>query len=76
MAEVADDPSDPFDGLQSGTRVRIDGLKSKPELNGEHATIESFVSETGRCNIKLDSTDQMLALKPAVLQICEEFAHL
>ena len=49
------------------TRVKLGGLKAKPELNGLSATIESFVEATGRYNVKLDD-GTVLALKPENLE--------
>ena len=49
------------------TRVKLGGLKAKPELNGLSATIESFVEASGRYNVKLDD-GTVLALKPENLE--------
>ena len=54
--------------LCSGQRVAIKGLKSKPELNGSTAVIESFDSEKGRYTVIIDSTGEKLALKDANLE--------
>lgn len=50
-----------------GARVRIGGLKAKPELNGEAAVIESLNEQTGRVNVRVSSTGEVLALKPEAL---------
>ena len=47
-----------------GKRVVVDGLASKPELNGSKGTATSFDDAKGRYNIKMDAGG-MLALKPA-----------
>jgi len=48
--------------LDSGTVGKITGLLSKPELNGEWATITTFNSESGRYDVRL-SADKILRLK-------------
>ena len=48
-----------------GRRVKIDGLASKPELNGTFGTAISFDDVKGRYNVKLEATAEMMALKPA-----------
>ena len=50
-----------------GRRVKIDGLASKPELNGTEGLAVSFDDGKGRYNCKLDATGGMMALKPANL---------
>jgi hypothetical protein len=47
-----------------GKRVVVDGLASKPELNGSKGTATSFDDAKGRYNLKMDAGG-MLALKPA-----------
>ena len=49
-----------------GKRVVVDGLASKPELNGSKGTATSFDDAKGRYNIQMDAGG-MLALKPANL---------
>jgi hypothetical protein len=55
--------------LKPGAKVIIDGLKSKPELNGSEATAVSFDADTGRWNVKTGS-GSVLALKAANLSPC------
>ena len=57
-----------------GARVRVDGLKARPELNGSLATADSFNSETGRWNVMVDDWREPLALKLEALSVAEEFA--
>ena len=47
--------------------MKIDGLASKPELNGTEGLAVSFDDGKGRYNCKLDATGGMMALKPANL---------
>ena len=59
------------DGLDAGVKVKVQGLKARPDLNGCVAILESFNAESGRWNIKLDAGkgDRLLAfaLKPEAL---------
>lgn len=63
------------EALVIGSRVRIDGLASKPELNGSFGTLLNF-SDNGRCNVKPDEYFQPLALKPEALAVVEGFEAL
>ena len=55
----------PNEEIPPGTTIAITGLKAKPELNGQLATVESL-AENGRYNVRLASGD-ILALKPEAL---------
>merc|ERR1712224_59886 len=48
--------------LENGTVGKITGLQSKPELNGQWATIKNFNAESGRYDVQL-SADKILRLK-------------
>jgi len=48
-------------------RVKIVGLKSRPELNGTSVTVQSYNHTTGRVNVKLDSGEE-ISLKPSSLE--------
>ena len=61
------DEDDDDDSIPPGTKVIISGLKAKPELNGELASVESL-NDNGRYNVKLAS-GEILALKPEALQL-------
>ena len=50
-----------------GRRVTIDGLTSRPELNGTGGVAQSFDDAKGRYNVKLDS-GTFMALKPVALK--------
>ena len=56
--------------ISRGARVRIQGLKARPELNGKTGTVGSYDKETGRYKVVLDAADggDVLALKPAALE--------
>ena len=45
-----------FGELARGQIVRLSGLKARPELNGLTATLESFVFDSGRVNVKVEPT--------------------
>ena len=48
--------------LENGTVGMINGLQSKPELNGRYGTIKNFNEDSGRYDVQL-SPDQILRLK-------------
>jgi hypothetical protein len=50
-----------------GRRVRIEGLASKPELNGTEGLAASWDDAKGRYNVKLDAGDAFMALRPGSL---------
>ena len=50
--------------IVAGGTVRISGLKSRPELNGQRGVVVSFHTASGRYHVKLDS-GEMVALRPA-----------
>ena len=61
--------------LQPGTRVRVSGLVSKPELNGKTGTISDFDEKTGRFAVRMlvageDGTGQSASvlIKPERLE--------
>jgi len=47
-----------------GRRVKIEGLNSRPELNGASAVAESFNDQSGRYNLRLTTSGELLALRP------------
>ena len=47
--------------LLAGSTAKVVGLKAKPELNGESATIKSFNADKGRYNVEVSTS--ILALK-------------
>ena len=59
--------------VTSGARVRIVGLKARPELNGSLGTVESVNEDTGRYNVLIDDMREALALKLEALEVAEEF---
>lgn len=54
-----------------GARVRIQGLKARPDLNGRTGSVDDFSGATGRYNVKVEQADglghEVLALKPTSL---------
>ena len=48
-------------------RVRIDGLKSRPELNGTFGKAVNYVEASGRYGVALESGKETIALKPTNL---------
>ena len=64
--------------MARGTKVRIQGLKARPELNGCIASVGSYDKDTGRYKVTVDKTPRVgggtmggdvLALKPEALEI-------
>ena len=61
------------DILQSGTRVMVQNVVAKPELNGKVGRVVKFDDAKGRYNVKLEDQDyRAVALKPQnVVQMIE-----
>ena len=53
-------------------RVRIDGLKGRPELNGTYGKTVKYVEASGRYGVALESGKETIALKPANLSAATE----
>ena len=47
-----------------GSRLVVDGLKSKPELNGRRALATQWHAVKGRYAVRIDGLDEPLLLKP------------
>ena len=60
------DPS-PMSNLV-GTRVKLHGLSSRPELNGRQGKVLSFDAERGRAHVAVHMEPKPLSLKPANLE--------
>ena len=56
-------PPRPAPGLKAGTRVELQGLKAKPELNGQKAAVKSFDASSGRYKVKLEDGRGPFSLK-------------
>ena len=57
-----------------GRRITIEGLASKPELNGTGGVAVSFDDAKGRYNVKLDSNGAVMALN-ALAYVFYAFAY-
>ena len=55
-------------GALSGSRVRIDGLKGRPELNGRCGVAGRFDAAKGRYEVAVEGEAEAVLLKPANLQ--------
>lgn len=55
-----------------GERVIIEGLQSKPHLNGKYGTVEKHMAAKGRYAVKLDSGGTPVLLKPENLSLEED----
>ena len=58
----------PVSGTLSGRRVRIAGLKGRPELNGRCGVAAYFDAAKGRYEVALEGEVEAVLLKPANLQ--------
>ena len=61
------------DALPKGTRVEIIDLASRPELNGQTATVKTYDKAKKRYGCKLDSGDSM-SLKAEKLRVIDDAA--
>ena len=61
-------PHDPVYGTLSGRRVRIAGLKGRPELNGRSGVATYFDAVKGRYAVTVEGEAEAVLLKPANLQ--------
>ena len=53
--------------LKVGATVVLDGLASRPELNGRQATCKEYVPETGRWRVEADS--EVVGLRPQNMRL-------
>jgi hypothetical protein len=68
LPSVADAPLE-------GKRVRLTGLKAKPELNDALGTVGTYDEETGRYAVRLEDNVR-IALKKVCLRVVDEEAEL
>ena len=61
-------PHDPVSGTLSGSRVRIAGLKGRPELNGRRGVAAYFDTAKERYAVTVEGETEAVLLKPANLQ--------
>ena len=55
-------------GTLSGRRVRIAGLKGRPDLNGRSGVAAHFNAAKGRYSVTVEGEVEAVLLKPASLQ--------
>ena len=67
-AKAPGHPHDPVGGPLSGRRVRIAGLKGRPELNGRCGVAAHFDAAKGRYEVAVEGEAEAVLLKPANLQ--------
>ena len=53
--------------LSVGSRVRMHGLRSRPDLNGTCGTVTQFASQSGRYHVMCEKDGEVMAFKPANL---------
>ena len=55
-----------------GTRVKLHGLKAKPQLNGQYGIVVGYVLSSGRCTVVLEDargeTKTKMSIKPENLK--------
>ena len=61
-------PEDPMYGTLSNSRVRITGLKGRPELNGRSGVATYFDAAKGRYEVAVEGEAEAVLLKPENLQ--------
>ena len=54
--------------LEDGATVTLRGLRSRVELNGSEATVIDFRKHKGRFAVRVDATDEIIAVKPTSLR--------
>ena len=64
----------PSETLQDGSRVCIEGLQAKPELNGRKGVIRgAFRQDSGRWTVEIDADDKgpnvQVSMRPANLKV-------
>ena len=51
-----------------GTRVKLHGLKAKPQLNGQYGIVVGYVASSGRCTVVLEGArgerETKMSIKP------------
>ena len=55
--------------ITAGARVRVEGLKAKPQLNGKVGTAVKWVTARGRWLVRVDGDRRPLGLKPGNLVV-------
>ena len=55
--------------LLTGSIVVIDGLKSKPELNGRSAKVTGFITASGRYNVLPVGLESVISIKRTNLKV-------
>jgi hypothetical protein len=54
--------------LENGTVGKIEGLMSKPELNGKYGTIKSWIRDSNRYDVQL-SAEQIVRVKTENIRV-------
>ncbi len=65
----------PSETVQDGSRVCIQGLQAKPELNGRKGVVRgAFRQDSGRWTVEIDADDKgpnvQVSMRPANLKVC------
>ena len=63
-------PQQSYDGLHSGNLVRMSGLGSRPELNGQTAVCCEYIPQKERWHVRLSSGEE-ISLKPRFLALVD-----
>jgi hypothetical protein len=64
-AAAEEDVSRVMDRFEPNTRVEVNGLTARPDLNGKSATVVKYVADRGRYHVKVDKGAEETYLRPA-----------
>ena len=66
-AEAAEAQAAASSPIPVGTKVELQGLQAKPELNSQRGVVTGFDASTGRCSVQLEDGRGPFSIKPANL---------
>jgi len=55
--------------MHHGTRVSLHGLQSRPELNGQPATLIRWDADAGRWSVRIAGSDERMRVKPSCIKL-------
>ena len=58
-----------------GKRVRLHGLKARPELNGRYGSVFSWHADTGRCGVSIDGEEGILRYRGIPIEEVAAHSH-
>ena len=69
QAPAASEVAEAVPTIALGARVRLCGLKARPELNGELAVVQAYHGPSGRWRVTLERSGEALALRPEAVAV-------